>query len=94
MNWRNSASGSGPRLLEVRVNTTLSSSESLQLDTWLAEHGNDVAGVEILPRCVAVTGTHLYLTARATATATRTLGELTDALDEALERVHTEGGGY
>jgi hypothetical protein len=79
--------------LTVSVTTTLSSLESVQLDAWLTEHGHEVVGVEILPRCVALRGPHLYLSAEATALASRTPGQLTEALDEALERLRTEGGG-
>jgi hypothetical protein len=79
--------------MDVRVHTTLTGLESTQLDMWLAAHGDDVDGIEVHPRCVLVHGRHPYLTARATATATRQVGQLTAALNEAAERLRTEGGG-
>jgi hypothetical protein len=79
--------------MDVRVNTTLTGLESTQLDMWLAAHGGDVDGVEVHQRCVCVHGPHPYLAASATATASRQIGQLTDALDEAAERLRTEGGG-
>jgi hypothetical protein len=79
--------------LDVQVNTMLSGPESAQLDQWLESHRSDVDGVEIDPRCVSVRGCHQYLSAKATATATRQFGLLTDALNEALHRLRTEGGG-
>jgi hypothetical protein len=61
---------------------------------WLAAHGDgDVDGVEVHQRCVCVHGRHPYLAAPATATASRYVGQLTDAPDEAAERLRTEGGG-
>ena len=78
--------------MDVRVNTTLTGLESTQLDIWLAAHGRDVDGVEV-QRCVCVHGRHPYLAAPATATASRHIGHLSDALDEAAERLRTEGGG-
>ncbi len=80
--------------MNVQVNTMLSGLESAQLDTWLASHWrDDVDGVEIDPRCVSVRGRQLPLAANATATATRQFGLLTAALNEALDRLRTEGGG-
>jgi hypothetical protein len=79
--------------MNVQVNTMLSGLESAQLDQWLASHCRDVDEVEIDRRCVSVRGRHLYLTADATATATRQFGLLTAALNEALDRLRTEGGG-
>ncbi len=80
--------------MNVQVNTMLSGLESAQLDMWLASHcRDDVDAVEIDPRCVAVRGRHLYMTSNATATATRKFGSLTAALNEALDRLRTEGGG-
>ncbi|MGZ4764071.1 MAG: hypothetical protein ACXVH5_00270 [Ilumatobacteraceae bacterium] len=79
--------------MNVQVNTMLSGLESAQLDTWLASHWRDeVEAVEIDPRCVSVRGRDLRLAPNATATATRQFGLLTAALNEALDRLRSEGG--
>ena len=83
----------GAAAMDVRVNTTLTGLESTQLDMWLAAHGGEVDGIEVHPRCVLVHGRHPYIAAQATATASRQVGQLTDALDEAAQRLRTEGGG-
>ena len=81
------------RAIDVRVNTVLTSGESADLDVWLAAHRGEVNAVEIDPSGVTVHGKHPYLSAPATATATRQRGELADALNDAFHRLHTEGGG-
>jgi hypothetical protein len=79
--------------MNVQVKSMLSGLESAQLDQWLASHDREVDDLEIDSRCVSVRGSDLYLTSSATATVTRRFGLLTDALNEAFDRLRTEGGG-
>ena len=79
--------------MDVQVKSMLSGLESAQLDMWMASHGTGVASVEIAPECVYVRSDHLLLTGKATATAPRRFGLLTEALNEAFARLRTEGGG-
>lgn len=80
-------------MAHVRVRTVLTDVESAQLDLWLAGHADDVQVVEIERSSVSVQGAHPSMKALATATATRQPGRLGEALDDALHRLRTEGGG-
>ena len=81
--------GSPDTPVDVQVRAALTGLESANLDLWAAAHSGDVAGVEIDPSSVLVLGRHQY----SSATATRRPGQLIDALNEALHRMHTKGGG-
>ena len=73
--------------MDVQVKSMLSGLESAQLDMWMASHPTDVDSVEIDPECVCLHGNHLCLAGTSTATAMRRFGLLTEALNEALDRL-------
>ena len=81
------------RAIDVRVNAVLTSGKARTWTCGWPLIAAQVNAVEIDPSGVTVHGKHPYLSAPATATATRQRGQLADALNDAFHRLHTEGGG-
>jgi hypothetical protein len=78
------------RRVDVRcINTTLTELEETELRSWVAAHPFDeIDYISIAARAVSVRGSHPYKNIGAAAIAVRHHGRLSDALNEAIARLH------